>query len=195
MVHRNMQADVATGQGAEAAQITEHYFGVRLLRDLAAQDRARLLDLAVFDWIEADLVQDVLGSSDAMARVTGLRALDGLLSPIGGDGSVRRLHPLLRDYCLARLSSESPARKRSLHRRVALALARRGDLTPAWRHAAEAGDSRLLASSRIRGILEFRRPQDVVVLAASSDRQRARVLADVKARRSAPPPLSRGSRP
>ena len=48
---------------------------------------------------------------------------------------------------------------------------------------------------RIRGILEFRRRQDIVVLAASSDQQRARVLASVKARRSAPPPLPRGLRP
>ena len=144
MVHRNLQADKAAGQGAEAAQITENYFGVRLLRDLSAEDRARLLELAVFDWIEADLVQDVLGSSDAMARVTGLRALDGLLPPIGGDGSVRRLHPLLRHYCLAMLSIEDPASKRSLHRRIALALAGRGHLTPSWRHAAEAGDSRLV---------------------------------------------------
>ena len=144
MLHRNMQAGKAAGQGAEAAQITENYFGVRLLRDLSAEDRARLLELAVFDWIEPDLVQDVLGSSDAMARVTGLRALDGLLSPIGGEGGVHRLHPLLRDYCLAQLSVEDPASKRSLHRRIALALVRRGHLTPSWRHAAEAGDSRLV---------------------------------------------------
>jgi len=61
--------------------------------------------------------------------------------------------------------------------------------------AAAIGVTQVLASSRICGILEFSRPQDVVVLAASSDQQRARVLASVKARRFAPPPLSRGLRP
>ena len=45
---------------------------------------------------------------------------------------------------------------------------------------------------RSGGIPEFRRPQEVAVLAASSDQQRARVLASVKARRSAPPPARAG---
>ena len=53
----------------------------------------------------------------------------------------------------------------------------------------------LLASSRIRRILEFRRPQDVVVAPASSDEQRARVLTGVKALRFAPPPLRGASGP
>ncbi len=54
---------------------------------------------------------------------------------------------------------------------------------------------RVLASSRICRILEFRRPQDVVVPPASSDEQRARVLTGVKALRFAPPPLRGASGP
>ena len=42
------------------------------------------------------------------------------------------------------LSVENPARKRSLHERIALALVHRGHLTPAWRHATAAGDRRLV---------------------------------------------------
>ena len=53
-------------------------------------------------------------------------------------------------------------------------------------------ESRLAERLRIRRISEFRRPQDVVVPAASSDEQRARVLTGVKAIRFAPPPASRG---
>ena len=54
------------------------------------------------------------------------------------------------------------------------------------------------ACSRPRGNAEFWTRvdrKDVVVAGASSDRQVPRVLAGVKARRCAPPPLSRGSRP
>ena len=94
-----------------------------MLRDLSAEERASLLDLAVFDWIDEDLTRAVLGSTDALARVDALPALDGLLLPIGGDRSVRRLHPLLRDYCLDLLLRENPGRRRSLHRRLASALA------------------------------------------------------------------------
>ena len=144
MVYRNLQASASAGRAPDAERLTENYIGVCLLRDLSAEDRACLLDLAVFEWIDAELVDEVLGSRDALVRVGALPTLDGLLLPIGKDRRVRRLHPLLRDYCLDLLSVEDPSRKRSLHRRIALALDRRGHLTPAWRHASDAGDSRLV---------------------------------------------------
>ncbi len=156
MVHRNVRASEAAGRGAEAAKLTESYLGIRLLRDLSAEDRTCLLDLAVFDWIDADLARDVLGSGDALARVAALPSLEGLLLPVGRDGAVRRLHPLLREYCLDRFAVEDPKRRRSLHRRAALALASRGHLTPAWRQAAEAGDRRLVGELIERfGVLEL----------------------------------------
>ena len=43
---------------------------MRLLRDLSATDRACLLDLAVFDWLDDDLVDEVLGTSDARVRIS-----------------------------------------------------------------------------------------------------------------------------
>ena len=144
LMYRNVRGGRSAERDANAERLTDNYVGVCVLRDLSAQDRACLLDLAVFDWIDADLVKDVHGTLDSLARVSALSALDGLLLPIGSDGAVRRLHPLVRDYCLALLSAEDPDRRRSLHRRTALALAQRGHLTPAWRHAAHAGDSELL---------------------------------------------------
>ena len=144
MVHRNMRAGAAAESGGDAAMFTENYIGVRLLRGLSPEDRGHLLDLAVFDRVEADLVDDVLGSSQARVRITGLQALDGLLLPIGEDPASQRLHPLLREHCLDLLEDEDLPRKCSLHERLALALCRRGELTPAWRHAREAGDRRLV---------------------------------------------------
>ena len=144
LVYRNMRAHEAKGLGADAERLTENYVGVRLLRDLSATDRACLLDLAVFDWLDDDLVDEVLGTSDARVRIAAVSSLDGLLVPINPDRTVRRMHPMLRDYCVGLLSVEDPARKRSLHGRIALALARRDDLPSAWRHASAAGDSRLV---------------------------------------------------
>lgn len=144
LVYRNMRSDEAGHLGADTAVFTENYIGVRLLRDLSVEDRAFLLDLAVFDWIEADLVDEVLDSSKARMRITGLRSLDGLLLPVDGDPMVRRLHPLLREYCLDLLAVEDLARKGALHKRIALALVQRGHLTPAWRHARAAGERRLV---------------------------------------------------
>ena len=144
-VYRDTRAPDAAVLSTNAARLTENYLGMRLLRDLSQEDRDRLLELAVFDWIEADLVDEVLGSSDTRLRVVSLSALHGLLPASDTDATVRRLHPVLRDHSLAVLSVEDPACKRDLHQRIARALARRGRLTPAWRHAGASGDNRLLA--------------------------------------------------
>ena len=144
MAYRNLRGRGAARQDAAANRFNENYVGVCLLRDLSGEDRAHLLDLAVFDWIDPELVEEVLGSGDALVRVASLTALDGLLLPVGQDRAVRRLHPLLRDYCVGLLAADDPARKRSLHSRLAIALARRDHLTPAWRHATDAGDSGLV---------------------------------------------------
>ena len=146
MVYRNTGAAGAQPAGGEAAELTENYIGVHLLRDLSDKERASLFDLAVFDWIDASLVDTVLGSSDARVLVAALPALNGLLLPVGNDGTVRRLHPLLRDYCLDVLSVENPVRKRSLHKRIAVELARQGQLTESWRHARASGDIQLLGT-------------------------------------------------
>ena len=142
MVHRHLRGAEGGTLGTNTAIFTENYIGVRLLRDLSAEDRGLLLDLAVFDRIDSDLVDDVLGSSEARTRITGLLPLDGLLPPLDEDHAVRRMHPLLREYCLERLAVEDLPRKRSLHKRIALALVGRGRLAPALSHARAAGDSR-----------------------------------------------------
>ena len=145
LFHRNLRDRARGGLGAEAAVLMDNYIGVRLLRDLSAEERAFLLDLAVFDWIEADLVDEVLGSSEARLRIMGLAPLDGLLLPVNGNDEAVRLHPMLREHCLDVLAVEDQARKGTLHRKIAQALVGRGHLTPAWRHAQATGDGRLLA--------------------------------------------------
>ena len=145
MVHRNTRGAAKAGLlSADATQLTEAYIGMRLLSDLSKQDRDCLFDLAVFDWIDADLVDEVLGSSDARLRVVSLSSLNGLLPTVDKDGAVRRLRPLVRDYCLNQMAVRNPDRKRSLHRKIAMLFAHRGQLTPSWRHASAAGDSRLV---------------------------------------------------
>lgn len=142
-VYRNLGA-AGAGREADATKLTANFVGVRLLRDLSERDRAFLFDLAVFDWVDEDLLEEVLELSDARLRIAALSSLDGLLPPIDQDGTVRRLHPLVREYCVDMLTVQDPQRKRFLHARIARALAARGQATPAWRHAGAAGDERLV---------------------------------------------------
>ena len=107
-------------------EIRTDFVEARLLRGLPAEVRADLLDLAVFDRIDPDLVDAVLESNTARLRVVKRPELDGFFLPVDKDGAARRLHPLVQEHCVNRLAVEDPARKRVLHARLARALALRG---------------------------------------------------------------------
>ena len=130
---------------ADPRRVTDNFLGTRLLRGLTPEERRCLLELASFDWIDKDLVDEVLGSSRARRVVEAAPGLDGFLLPLDPDGDVRRLHPIVRRFCIDVLSAEDPDRERSLRVRIARALAARGHLVEAWRQASEAGDDRLVA--------------------------------------------------
>ena len=122
---RNVRVRRATGASADVARLSAQYVEERLLRCVPSSVRADLLDLAVFDRIEATLVNEVLGARDACLRILKRPELDGLLLSVDADGDVHRLHPLVREYCVDRLSAEDPARMQSLHARIALVQTRR----------------------------------------------------------------------
>ena len=124
--------------------IAANFLGARLLRGLSPADREFVLDLALFDWIDPELVDAVLGANDSRLRLAGLRELEGLILPVEDASGVMRFHPLLKDYCTARRFREEPARFRRLHGQIARALAERGHPLPAVRHARAAGDDRLV---------------------------------------------------
>ena len=143
-VWRNAKAGGASQLGTDPGKLTAEFVQMRLLRGLSEEQRRFVCELAVFDWIDPELVDEVLGSADAGVRIDALSPLDGLLASVGQEGAVRRLHPLVRDCCTKLLTMEDRARERSLHAGIALALARRGQLISAWRHARSAGDQELV---------------------------------------------------
>ena len=103
-------------------------------------DRDLILDVGLFDWIDEDLLDEVLQSPQALARVVRMPRLAGLLDQTGGAPDVYRLHPLLREHCTRCCRRTTPERYRDVHRRIGKALARRGEIVAAMRHAADAGD-------------------------------------------------------
>lgn len=118
----------------------------RLWRGLSGEDRDFVLDIALFDWIEPRLVDEATGRSQSRLRLAAMDSLSGLLQTAGGEGSAVRLHPLIRDYCAARLFRDDPERFRRVHGGIARALARRGHVLDALRHASDAGDHALIGA-------------------------------------------------
>ena len=130
--------------GGGAPDVSRNFVGVRLLRGVSPDDRRFLLDLSVFDRVSADIVDEVLGSGDTRRRISSLPWLRGLLLSSDEHPGAVVLHPLVKDCCGDRLTSEDPARKRELHARIAGVLAQRRQLLPALRHASSSGDGRLI---------------------------------------------------
>ena len=130
----------AGGEGALAGWIE-----TRLWRGFSAEDRDFVLDIALFDRLETNLIDEVTDTRNTGRRIASMGALAGLLSTTGR-GSTMRLHPLIRRHCEQRRFEEAPERFRDIHRGIAVALARRGRSIEALRHAAEAADTALLGS-------------------------------------------------
>ena len=117
----------------------------RLWRGLSESDRELLLDIGLFEWIDAGLIDEVLEQTGLEYRVKAMPVLDGLVESVrGNEGDAWRLHPLIRDHCARCRSRDTPARYRSIHRRIAKALERRGETVAAMRHAALSGDTDLI---------------------------------------------------
>ena len=142
-IHRNAGRDGAPG-AAGGDHAAAGWIETRLWRGIPAADRDFLLDIALFDPLDPELIDEVSGAGNAARRIASMGALAGLLSTTGGGGSAMRLHPLVKDYCEKRRFEEDLERYRAVHRGIAVALARRGRPVEALRHAGEAGDTGLL---------------------------------------------------
>ena len=135
----------ASRQGAAKARATRHvvnnWIDGRFWEGFTDSDREQILDIGLLEWVDAALVDEVFDDTAALERLLALPRLAGLLEPAGpGTAAMYRLHPLLREYCVDQRRRESPARFRHVHRRCAVALARRGATLDAMRHAALAND-------------------------------------------------------
>ena len=125
-------------------ELVANWVESRLFAGLGAEDREFLLDIGLFEWMDPELIDDVLKRSDSMRRIDTMPLLAGLLEPVREHAtSVWRLHPLVREHCTRRRFRETPQRFRTIHRRTAVAFGRRGLTVAAMRHALEAGEPAL----------------------------------------------------
>ncbi len=115
----------------------------RLWRGISAEDRDFVLDIALFDGFDPDLIDEVMGAGNSARRLASLGALAGLWSTTRTE-SAMRLHPLIKDQCEKQRFDEDLERFRAIHRGISVALARRGQVVAALRHAVEADDADLL---------------------------------------------------
>ncbi len=139
---RGTASAVAAVESAD--RMVDNWVEAHLWRGLRPSDRRLLLDAGLCEWLDAQLLDEIVGEGGAMRRLADMPALDGLLERVAGVRERWRLHPLLRGHCVRRMRLRELDRFGELHRRIAAALARRGDALLAMRHAREAGDGALV---------------------------------------------------
>ncbi|MCY4564787.1 MAG: hypothetical protein OXE40_09955, partial [Gammaproteobacteria bacterium] len=143
-IYGNAGAPWGEARARVIKEVVDNWVTSRLWSGLSPDDQEFLLDVGLLRWVDGDLLDEALGGTGLKHRLDGLQSMAGLFEPVHGkDGSVWRLHPLIREYCAKRRRRETPERYRWMQGRLAVALARRGDLVAAMQHAAEAEDAAL----------------------------------------------------
>ena len=141
---RNRAANGRKEPSHVTTEIMGNWIESRLLAGLDAENRDFILDIGLFEWIDAKLADEVLERGDSAYRIESMAFLLGLLEPVG-DGAAAgwRLHPMVREHCARLRHRETPQRFEALHRRLAAALLRRGRTVDALGHAVKAGEPAL----------------------------------------------------
>ncbi len=143
-IWRNATGRRTAAESRVARDAVSTWIDGRFWEEFADEERELVLDAGLFDWIDPGLLDEVADRAGAWSRLADLPGLAGLLEPVGrGAPGVHRLHPLLRERCAAHRRRETPGRYREIHRRLAHAIAGRGETVQAMCHAAEAGDAAL----------------------------------------------------
>ena len=144
-VSRNTKQTEINSDWIENTEYPENWVESRLLSDLGADARRFVQEMSLFDWIEASLVNEVLERSDSLERIQSLKPLVGLISRVNtSEGGAWHLHDLISEHCADRLFREDRDRFTSIHRRIAIALAKRGETLLSMRHAMRSGDRNLV---------------------------------------------------
>ena len=146
-IRHNEKAGLPASQARVVNDVVQNWVASRLWYSFTEDESELLLDAGLFEWFDAALLDDVLGTSEALERLLALRALDGLLEPARrGESATWQLHPMLREHCVRKRRAETPARYGRVQGDIARALARRGQTVVAMQHAAHTGDATLVAT-------------------------------------------------
>ena len=168
-IRHNEAGPGLTGEARVMRDVVENWVDARLWYSFTDDEREFLLDVGLFEWIDAGLIDEVLGAPGGLARLEAMRGLDGLLKTVRrGESEVLQLHALIREHCARRRLREKPERYRRVHGEIARALARRNQTVAAMRHASEAGDEELLATILLAagGVWLWLRDSPEVLIAA-----------------------------
>ncbi len=133
---RTVEAASTSGSRVNTTDLDE-FVRTEVFDPLPQETRALLQACAVPAYFDGEIANEVTQRGDAAAVIDRFHVRTGLLTQVG-DGRWLRMHPLVREHCLRRLTIEDPARLAAYRARAARALAREGELEEATELALDA---------------------------------------------------------
>ena len=146
-IYQNERQSGSRAGTNRVTDLAQNWVESRMWRGLSEEARELVLDVGLFEWMDAELLDEVLEGRGLWTRLHAMPALAGLLEPVQeGEVETRRLHPLLQDYCVRWRRRETPERFRLILLRIASVLAGRGSVVSAMRYASEGQDPALVGT-------------------------------------------------
>ncbi|MDO9014233.1 MAG: hypothetical protein Q7U84_05580, partial [Polynucleobacter sp.] len=141
-----------------------HFFIEKTAGTLSDQSRAMLIDIAMLDQFNKDLVVAVTGKEEARDLIDSLRATSALITEVEG-GIWFRFHQLALDHLRSQLILSAKDRLLGVHLRAAKWFALHSFWDEAARHALHAGDDDLANDYAKKGLLSTLRAGKLDVVA------------------------------
>ncbi len=135
-----------------AARLLAEYIRTEMLDQLTPDDRRIALSVSVVAWFDAQLCCDLLGN-EAVAVAHDLSQRRGFLASHDRHTGVVRLHPIVREMLESELMWLDPELRTRLHRRAAVLLQQRGDLSAAHRHLVAVGEVQAAAELVVQPVM------------------------------------------
>jgi len=120
--------------------LARDYLTDEVLSQLPGRVTRFLLRTCLTPVVSVELARELTGESDAALLLEELGRETGLVQPAAAESAEYRYHPMLSEVLAAELRRQLPDEVAALHGRAARWHAERGQVLPAIRAAAEAGD-------------------------------------------------------
>tara|TARA_B100001939_G_scaffold314113_1_gene298308 strand:- start:43 stop:2730 length:2688 start_codon:yes stop_codon:yes gene_type:complete len=158
-LHQNRDYEAVMEKFCHSSEMTDDYFSEQFFSGLPEETRDFLLDVSILDRIDAKTADYIRNRQDSARFLDELGEQETFIVPLETEDPSFRLHPLLRDFLMAKLSVYYAERKHELHTRMADFEVAQGHLIRAMRHALAAHDAQRAGHilERAGGILLWNR--------------------------------------
>ncbi len=163
-LRNNRDALFDIGLVSHGAHWLSDYLEDNIFRHLTPVTRQFLMRCAVVENMTTALCQALSGESGAAQLLTWLADQNLFIQRLDDAGTRFRIHPVFREFLLARLAQEAPGSLADLHRTASRWFAAHDQLAEAIGHAFDAGETRQAAALVNKAAMAMVEHSDIVAL-------------------------------